>query len=255
MRKLFRKATSLLLAAALCLSMAAISPALAADQTLPTTVENCAYSSFDGILDLGFGGNSDWMGKINQVTVNDVVYTRVDSFGYFESGTKWCIGNATGAFGSYQALKITYNSSFPATIVISADGYNDLTVEVSKKGSSYTAEIKANSSSGGTEEPKPAETYPITVEQAEHGTVSANYEKAAQGIEVTVTVTPDEDYALETLTVGGVDVTDQVADGEYTFTMPGEAVTVRAAFAAKAVPVPGVVTVNDLSLTRIGWSP
>ena len=31
MRKLFRKATSLLLAAALCLSMAAISPALAAD--------------------------------------------------------------------------------------------------------------------------------------------------------------------------------------------------------------------------------
>ena len=119
MRKLFRKATSLLLAAALCLSMAAFSPALAADQTLPTTVENCAYSSFDGILDLGFGGNtSDWMGKINQVTVNDVVYTRVDSFGYFESGTKWCIGNATGAFGSYQALKITYNSSFPATIVI-----------------------------------------------------------------------------------------------------------------------------------------
>ena len=250
MRKLFRKATSLLLAAALCLSMAAISPALAADQTLPTTVENCAYSSFDGILDLGFGGNtSDWMGKINQVTVNDVVYTRVDSFGYFESGTKWCIGNATGAFGSYQALKITYNSSFPATIVISADGYNDLTVEVSKKGSSYTAEIKANSSSGGTEEPKPAETYPITVEQAEHGTVSANYEKAAQGTEVTVTVTPDEDYELETLTVGGVDVTDQVADGEYTFTMPGEAVTVRAAFAAKAVPVPGVVTVNDLSLS------
>lgn len=121
-------------------------------------------------------------GKNNQVTVNDVVYTRVDSFGYFESGTKWCIGNATGAFGSYQALKITYNSSFPATIVISADGYNDLTVEVSKKGSSYTAEIKANSSSGGTEEPKPAETYPITVEQAEHGTVSANYEKAARGL-------------------------------------------------------------------------
>lgn len=66
-------------------------------------------------------------------------------------------------------MKITYNSSFPATIVISADGYNDLTVEVSIKGSSYTAEIKANSSSGGTEEPKPAETYPITVEQAEHG--------------------------------------------------------------------------------------
>lgn len=78
MRKLFRKATSLLLAAALCLSMAAISPALAADQTLPTTVENCAYSSFDGILDLGFGGNtSDWMGKINQVTVNDVVLIRL----------------------------------------------------------------------------------------------------------------------------------------------------------------------------------
>lgn len=51
-------------AAALCLPMAAITPALAADQTLRTTVENCAYSSFDGILDLGFGGNtSDWMGK------------------------------------------------------------------------------------------------------------------------------------------------------------------------------------------------
>lgn len=49
-------------------------------------------------------------------------------------------------------------------------------------------------------------------------------------------MTPDEDYALETLTVGGVDVTDQVADGEYTFTMPGEAVTVRAALCRQGGP-------------------
>lgn len=251
MRKLLRKTTSLLLAAALCLSMAIVGPAMAADigQTLPTTVENCEYSSFGSILVLGFGDSANtWLGKINKVTVNDEEYTYVKSFSFLESGTKWCTGDYTGPYGPYQALKIIYGGRYPATVVISADGCNDLTVEVSKKGYSYTAEIKANSSGGGTEAPKPTE-HSITVEQAEHGQVTVDKTQAAQGTEVTVTVTPKDGYELEKLTVGDADVTAQVKNNQYKFSMPDKAVTVRASFAAKEVPVPGEVTVNDLSLS------
>lgn len=357
MRKLFRKATSLLLAAALCLSMAAISPALAADAdkapptdiTLPTfrwgnfkvlfttddvdwlknitklTVNGTEYTKADYILsttykvssvtyeqdacyvafgdgfdgdtgicviaatgycdltlkvekdgynvtvvetttpteptipsepdtpsqdknpptsyacgansgydfDFSFTDAADWLSAITGVTVNGTDWTKGSSSFSVWNNKNYYIDASSGRFIIGEAF-----DDNPATCVVTAKGYRDLTLTLDK--TKHTATVV---------EEQQSDTYPITVEQAEHGTVSANYEKAAQGIEVTVTVTPDEDYALETLTVGGVDVTDQVADGEYTFTMPGEAVTVRAAFAAKAVPVPGVVTVNDLSLS------
>ncbi|MBR1474795.1 MAG: chitobiase/beta-hexosaminidase C-terminal domain-containing protein [Muribaculaceae bacterium] len=65
----------------------------------------------------------------------------------------------------------------------------------------------------------------------EHGTVTSSRKKADQGNPVTITATPDEGCVLESLTVDGTDVTGNVSDNSYTFTMPASDVTVTATFA------------------------
>ena len=78
-------------------------------------------------------------------------------------------------------------------------------------------------------------TYPVTVEETEHGMVAVSTENAARDDTVTVTVTPDEGYELSSLTVtdgkGAEIKTEDKGDGKYIFTMPAGKVTVRAVFA------------------------
>ena len=83
--------------------------------------------------------------------------------------------------------------------------------------------------------------YRIDIPAAEGGTVTADPAAAKAGAEVTLTATPDEGYALSTLTVtdrfgDAVRVTEQ-ADGTYTFTMPNGQVTVTATFVETEAPV------------------
>ena len=78
-------------------------------------------------------------------------------------------------------------------------------------------------------------TYAVTVEKSEHGKVTSNRTNASNGSTVTLAVTPDSGYMLDTLTVtdnrgNEIKLTAQ-GGGKYTFTMPGRAVTVKAAFA------------------------
>ncbi len=78
-------------------------------------------------------------------------------------------------------------------------------------------------------------TYSLTVEDSEHGSVTASSRNAAKGSTVTLTVKPDEGYLLKTLVVSDKDgkelkLTDK-GDGKYTFTMPSGKVTVSAVFA------------------------
>ena len=84
--------------------------------------------------------------------------------------------------------------------------------------------------------------YKITIGDMENGTVTADPAAAKAGAEVTLTATPDEGYALSTLTVtdrfgDAVKVTEQ-ADGTYTFTMPNGQVTVTATFVQVEEPAP-----------------
>jgi len=79
--------------------------------------------------------------------------------------------------------------------------------------------------------------YDITVEESENGTVTVKtgtlpITKASVGQEVTVEIAPDDGYELDTLPVGGEDVTAQVSEGAYTFDMPASDVTVTAIFKA-----------------------
>ena len=78
-------------------------------------------------------------------------------------------------------------------------------------------------------------TYPVdTPGKTENGTVTVSPKSASQGSTVTITVTPDSGYVLETVAAtdqNGSDLklTDK-GDGKYSFTMPAGKVDVKAAF-------------------------
>ena len=79
-----------------------------------------------------------------------------------------------------------------------------------------------------------APRYDVAVSNGAHGSVTVSPKSASKGSTVTVTVTPDKGYALETLAVtdkngNALDLTDQ-GGGKYTFTMPSAPVTVAATF-------------------------
>ena len=66
------------------------------------------------------------------------------------------------------------------------------------------------------------EKYQITIQQAEHGTVTASVDEAAEGEEVSLTVETENGYELKGWTIvhGGVEISDT-----NTFTMPDDNVT------------------------------
>ena len=79
-----------------------------------------------------------------------------------------------------------------------------------------------------------APRYDVAVSDGAHGSVTVSPKSASKGSTVTVTVTPDKGYALETLAVtdkngSALDLTDK-GGGQYTFTMPSGPVTVAATF-------------------------
>ena len=78
------------------------------------------------------------------------------------------------------------------------------------------------------------ESAAISVDKAEHGSVTVSPDSAAAGDPVAITVTPDKSYILETITVtdskgNELKLTDK-GDGKYTFTMPSGKVEVKATF-------------------------
>lgn len=79
-----------------------------------------------------------------------------------------------------------------------------------------------------------APRYDVAVSDGAHGSVTVSPKSASKGSTVTVTVTPDKGYALETLAItdkngNALDLTDK-GGGKYTFTMPSSPMTVAATF-------------------------
>ena len=78
-------------------------------------------------------------------------------------------------------------------------------------------------------------SYPITVpDKTENGSVAVSPKTASKGSTVTISVTPDSGYVLETISVtdkngNDLKLTDK-GNGKYTFTMPGGKVEVKATF-------------------------
>lgn len=84
-------------------------------------------------------------------------------------------------------------------------------------------------------------SYPVSVPRFDNGSVSVTPGSASKGTTVTLTVKPDEGYALDKITVTDKDgnrlsLSDQ-GDGKYTFVMPGSKVSVDASFSKIAATV------------------
>lgn len=90
-----------------------------------------------------------------------------------------------------------------------------------------------NPSSGGGSGSS-VRSYSLTVAPTTYGTVKSSLDKVSAGAKVTLTVTPDEGYLLDTIKAtdasGAVIALTEGEDGIYTFTMPSGAVTVTATF-------------------------
>lgn len=98
---------------------------------------------------------------------------------------------------------------------------------------SCTVSVTRKTSGGGG---GGSSTYTVTVEDASHGTVKTDRARASSGTTVTITVTPDEGYKLDELTVtdsrgNELALTDK-GSGKFTFKMPSGKVTVEAVFTA-----------------------
>lgn len=121
----------------------------------------------------------------------------------------------------------------------SSPTFGDLTPETEY---TFYAHIKATESSFASLSSKVDVTtkkgYDITIDAGiTNGTVKTDKTIASKGEIVTLTVTPDEDYELETLKVNDTNVSG--SGNERTFEMPGEAVTVTATFKeVKPAPAP-----------------
>ncbi len=132
-----------------------------------------------------------------------------------EQNAKWSIsigndGDATITNKQYTARMLQYNaSSTRFACYLSSSKQKDARLYRKVETGAYSINIASD---------------------IEHGTVTSSRKKADQGNPVTITATPDEGYVLESLTVDGTDVTGNVSNNSYTFTMPASDVTVTATF-------------------------
>lgn len=126
----------------------------------------------------------------------------------------------------------TPNMALPGTYTIQAAGAEG------PAGGNYRTEILYQP---GTFTVSEQPLYPITIQTAQNGTVTADLEAAAEETEVTLTVSPAEGFQLERLTAStdsGAVSLEKKEEGIYTFSMPGEAVTVSPAFVEKESELP-----------------
>ena len=71
--------------------------------------------------------------------------------------------------------------------------------------------------------------YKVTLQQAEHGSISANVSGGVAGTQVIITAVPDAHYSVKSIKVDGVEL--QPADGVYSFELASKDVVVTAEFA------------------------
>lgn len=255
MKKNVKKVISFILSMLVIISTA-VTPAMAAGtKEAPTEVKSVMASGlWTTVLNLEFE-DTTWMDNINKVIVNDKECKK-SMINSFSSDTSiWEVGSATGAYGSYKALKLAVPDGKLWTVKVSADGYKDLTVKITKETVNYTDTYKAEvvSNSGETTN----KTYTADVTPAVNGKITLSAAKdIKEGDTVTVTATPDENYEVVAVTVKGVSgksVDVQNAEGIYTFKMPTENVTVSATFKEKAIAGNKKIEVSQVSINKDLW--
>jgi hypothetical protein len=123
--------------------------------------------------------------------------------------------------------KLTSNPTLTCNATMSTTGEYEITVSGGDAGANYEIQ-RVNGKLSVKKEHK------ITVASATNGTVSISPEKAIEGTQVTITVTPKSGYKLSTLVVkdaaGNSYTVSTDNNGKYYFIMPAVEVTVTATF-------------------------
>ena len=165
------------------------------------------------------------------MTVNGTLPTFTVTYGNLPSGVQ-----AADIFGTMASASTTTDGkttgSFDITVttpVLKTEAGANYEVGAVTKG---TLTVNPRSSSGGGGGSS-VSTYSVTVGKTDNGSVSVSPKSASKGDTVTVTVTPDKGYTLETLTVldkNGKELKLTEKNGKYTFTMPAGKVEVKVTF-------------------------
>ena len=101
----------------------------------------------------------------------------------------------------------------------------------------YTKDSSSGGGGGGGGGGGASSTYTNTVEKTEHGKIEVSPKRAYEGDTVTITVTPETGYELDKLIVkdaDGNEIKVSGGNGEYTFEMPDNTVTIQGTFVEKA---------------------
>ena len=162
MKGIQKRLGSLLMAAVMLLSMA-VTPAMAAGEKEPPT-EVTASSNFGYDFRLTFSNGAEWLSAITKIEVDGTAWNKVSSSYSVWNDKDYYVDAENG----YLYIGEDFSAN-PATCVISAAGYNDLTLKLNK--TNHTAEVVENSGSnsgssggsGSTEKPDTPENGTIAI--------------------------------------------------------------------------------------------
>ena len=152
MKGIQKRLGTLLMAAVMLLSLA-VTPAMAAGEKEPPT-EVTASSNFGYDFRLTFSNGAEWLSAITKIEVDGTAWNKVSSSYSVWNDKDYYVDAENG----YLYIGEDFSAN-PATCVISATGYNDLTLKLNK--TNHTAEVVENSGSnsgssggsGSTEKP------------------------------------------------------------------------------------------------------
>ena len=169
MKSIQKRLSSLFMAAVMLLSMA-VTPAMAAEKKEPpTTVKSCTTASSSrkySMVTMEFE-DSTWVNAISAVQVSGEDYNK-SSFSNPSSGKKYFAGKYSDPYGSGYIYILQVNlpkDTESAKCVISANDYEDLTINLEKSGNQYIAAIVQDSPGGsGGESEKPGTPENSTVD-------------------------------------------------------------------------------------------
>ena len=165
------------------------------------------------------------------------------------------VGKDTAPAGEKVTITLKPDNGFKVDDVVVTDkNGNHIKVEIDKDKGTATfpmpnspvtvtpsfEKVETDSNGSGSTTSK---HYNVIVEESSNGTVSSSHKTAGYGKEVTLTVSADKDYILETITVtttNGENLNVKLtynADGTISFHMPASDVIVNATFVANDINV------------------
>lgn len=151
------------------------------------------------VVESSTGANASNVWSFASVTVDDVTYYTATA-----GANKYLVSYGTSNWRYYAKSNIS-NTNIPAEFYKLSDGTTPVTT-----------------------------TYSITIDdEIENGEVTASKTtEIEEGESITLNITPDDGFELETLIVNDSNVTSSVSAGKYTFVMPANDVAVSATFKA-----------------------